>query len=130
MAWACASTVQICAATATAQEIGSGRSGVDEGPQRVAADVLHHQVEAVEGGVETGVVDLRDAVMLDACGDPGFPLEAAGEFVGVLVGGDGAGADEFDGDFTVEDGVVAAPHLAHAAGLDVLDQLVPAGDRF
>ena len=42
---------------------------------------------------------------------------------------DHVGADEFDGDLPVEDGVVAAPDLAHAAGADVFEEFVAAGDR-
>ena len=39
------------------------------------------------------------------------------------------GADQFDGDLAVQHAVIAAPHLAHTAGFECLDQFVSAGDR-
>src|SRR5690606_22473087 len=68
--------------------------------------------------------------MVDPCGEPGFAAETLGELAGQSRGGDDIGPAELEGDLAVEDRVVPTPDLPHAAGVDRLDQLIPASYPF
>ena len=85
--------------------------------ERLAVDEPHHQV----GGrpiarhvADAVVVDVHDAGVVDRGHRTGLPLEARGE-AGIV---HAAGQQHFDGDGAGQDGVLASPHLAHAAGTE------------
>nr|WP_249713910.1 hypothetical protein [Micromonospora sp. NBRC 107566] len=106
-----------------AQDGGDAEVEELDRPVRGDQHVVGFEVTVYDGdGVGVGEV-------LDACRDPGLAAEPFGQLLRLLRGVDGVGADEFDGDLAVEDAVVAAPDLPHAPGADLLDPLVPAGDR-
>jgi hypothetical protein len=104
-------------------------AGGEVGGQRYAVDELHHQEQPLVRRVEHRVVHLRHAGVLDARGDAGLAAEALGELLGQLRGGDRRLPDELHGDGPVEHGVVAAPHVAHAAVAELLQEFVTVGDR-
>jgi hypothetical protein len=100
------------------------RPGQDRG-QRLAVHQFHDQVGAAELRRLTVVVDPRDARMGQAGRVPGLGPEPGQE--GLVAGP--PGRQQLDRDGPVEQIILAAPHLAHAAGRDAVGQPVPAGQQ-
>lgn len=73
------------------------------------------------------VVDGDDRGVADAGGRACFALHPQAEVAQFGCGGVVIGAQFLDGDFAAEDFVVGAPHDAHAAAAELLDDPVPAG---
>ena len=99
------------------------RSFVDQRLQVHAVDQPHGDVQAVVD--LTDVVDRHDVGIVEAGGGAGLAAEPLLE-VGVL---GVVGEQHLQRDDAVDGGVVRAPHLAHAATAQQLDQLVAAKRR-
>ena len=121
--WAACSA---CAACATTDMVDAGSSRPArriQAHQRLAVDVLHHQVTDLavvgeRGGAE--VVHLHDARVPQRGHHPGLGVEPGGE-LGV---GDQRRQQHLHRDLAVQQGVGALPDGAHAAGRDAFAQPV------
>ncbi len=99
------------------------RPGVDQCLQVRAVDQPHGHIEPVVDLPD--VVDRHDVGIVQPCGRAGFAAEPLLE-IGVL--GE-VGEQHLQRDDAVDGGVVRAPHLAHAASAQQLDQPVAAERR-
>ncbi len=102
---------------------GQGAALRDQVRQGAALDVLHDQVG---GGVTAGQLGL--AVVVDAydvgVGERGDGLGLGREPLGEAGLVQQRGQQRLDGDLALQDGVLGAPHLAHAAHRDAFEQAV------
>ena len=99
------------------------RSGVEQGLQVDAVDQPHGHVQATVDLAD--VVDRHDVGIVQACRGAGLAAEPLLE-IGVL--GE-VGEQHLQRHDAVDGGVVGAPHLAHAAAAQQLDQPVAAERR-
>ena len=100
--------------------MGVERAGFEQGVQVDAVDQAHGDVEAAVDFAD--VMDGHDVGVVEACCGAGFPAEPLVE-VGVL--GE-VGEQHLQRHHAVDGGVVGAPHLAHTATTQQLNQLVAA----